>query len=52
MFRLIKYTDLVIFTVKTNLARKCYQNSIAELKNLKVSYENKESIRFTNWIDV
>ena len=52
MYRLIKYTDLVIFNVKTNLLRKCYENSIAELKNLKQSYENKESMRFTNWIEV
>jgi len=50
MYKMIKYTDLVRFNVKANLVRKCYENSINDLKNLKKSYENKDLMRFTNWI--
>lgn len=51
MYRLVKYTDIVRFNVKIALVRKCYANSIADLRNLRRAYENKDSIRFTNWID-
>ena len=52
MYKLIKYTDNVRFTAKSNMIRNCYMNSIEELRNLKKSYENKDLIRFTNWIEI
>lgn len=41
MYRMIKYTDLLRFNAKIELIRKCYQNSITDLKNLKRASENK-----------
>ena len=52
MYKLIKYTDNVRFTAKSNMIRNCYMNSIEELRNLKKSYENKDLIRFINWIEI
>ena len=52
IYRMIKYSDLVRFNVKLQLVRQCYEHSIADLKNLKRASENKETIRFTNWIEM
>ena len=50
VYRLIKYTDMYRFNVKIDLIRKSYENSIQQVQNLKKAFENKETVRFTNWI--
>jgi hypothetical protein len=52
IYRMIKYTDLLRFNVKLELIRKCHQNSISDLKALTRASEDKDSIRFTNWIEM
>lgn len=52
MYRLIKYTDMLRFNVKLDLIRKSFINSISELRNLKKASESKETVRFTNWVEM
>jgi hypothetical protein len=43
---------MVRFNVKLALIRKCFGNSILDLRNLKKASESKETTRFTNWIEM
>ena len=49
---MIKYSDMLRFNVKLDLIRKCYENSRADLANLKRASEDRDTIRLVNWIDM
>jgi hypothetical protein len=52
IYRMIKYSDMLRFNVKLDLIRKCYDNSRADLANLKRASEDRDTIRLVNWIDM
>ncbi len=52
MYKVIKYTDQVRFNVKLNMVQKCYENSIADLRHLKKASQHKDTVRFTNWVEM
>lgn len=52
MYRLIKYTDMLRFNTKISLLRRCYENAIQEMRSLRKAFLNKDTMRFTNWIQV
>lgn len=52
LYRLIKYTDMLRFNTKVALLRRCYENAIQEMRTLRKAFLNKDTMRFTNWIQV
>ena len=43
---------MVRFNTKIALLRRCYENAIHEMRSLRKAFLNKDTMRFTNWIQV
>ena len=52
MYKLLKYTDNVIFTTKSNMIFDGLRNFTLDMETLHKKYLNRDNISFSSWISM